>query len=79
MVPSSRGQGVGLEVLRQLTAWAVDLGMQRLFLLISVENTASKRVARRAGYRFEGVLRARYVKPGVRQDTESWSFLPGDG
>jgi RimJ/RimL family protein N-acetyltransferase len=78
VVPGSRGRGVALEALRLLTAWAVELGMQRIFLLISVDNTASKRVAKRAGYRFEGVLRARYVKPGVRQDTESWSFLPSD-
>ena len=78
VVPDARGRGVALEALRQLTDWAVGQGMQRIFLLISVENTASKRVARRAGYRFEGVLRARYVKPGVWEDTESWSFLPAD-
>ena len=78
VVPGARGRGVALEALTQLTTWAAGIGMQRIFLLISVDNTASKRVAKRAGYRFEGVLRARYVKPGVWEDTESWSFLPGD-
>ena len=78
VVPDVRGRGVALEALRQLTSWAAGIGMQRIFLLISVDNTASKRVAKRAGYRFEGVLRARYVKPGVWEDTESWSFLPSE-
>jgi RimJ/RimL family protein N-acetyltransferase len=78
VVPGARGRGVAVEALRLLTEWAVDLGMQRIVLLISVGNTASKTVARRAGYRFEGVLRARYVKPGVREDTESWSYIAAD-
>jgi RimJ/RimL family protein N-acetyltransferase len=75
----ARGRGVATEALRQLTAWAFDeQGMIRLQLLISVSNDASKRVAQRCGYRFEGVLRGLYVKHGVREDTESWSRLATD-
>jgi RimJ/RimL family protein N-acetyltransferase len=75
----ARGRGVATEALRQLTAWAFDeQDMIRLQLLISVSNDASKRVAQRCGYRFEGVLRGLYVKQGVREDTESWSRLVTD-
>lgn len=52
--------------------------MLRLELLISVANEASKRVATRAGYVREGVLRSLYLKPGVREDTEIWSRLATD-
>ena len=75
----ARGRGVATEALRQLTAWAFDeQDMIRLQLLISGSNDASKRVAQRCGYRFEGVLRGLYVKQGVREDTESWSRLVTD-
>ena len=47
-------------------------------VLISVSNDASKRVAQRCGYRFEGVLRGLYVKQDQREDTESWSRLVTD-
>jgi RimJ/RimL family protein N-acetyltransferase len=75
----SRGRGVATEALRQLTAWAFDeQDMIRLQLLISVSNDASKRVAQRCGYQFEGVLRGLYINQGVREDTESWSRLVTD-
>src|SRR5438034_6397481 len=46
-----RSRGVASEALRLMTEWAfAELGMQRLELLISVENEASKRVAARCGY-----------------------------
>jgi RimJ/RimL family protein N-acetyltransferase len=76
---AARGRGVATEALRQLTEWAFgELGMQRLELLISVDNPASKRVAERAGYVREGVLRSLWFKQGRREDTEIWSRLPGD-
>jgi RimJ/RimL family protein N-acetyltransferase len=78
VAPEARGRGVGTEALRQLTAWAFGLGMQRLELLISVTNEASKKVAERCGYRREGVLRSAYFKQGLREDTEIWSRLPTD-
>jgi RimJ/RimL family protein N-acetyltransferase len=76
----ARGRGVATELLRLLTAWALDeLGAQRVVLIVDVENAASSRVAARAGYVREGVLRSIFVKPGVRRDAELWSRLPGDG
>ena len=52
--------------------------MQRLELLIAIENEGSKRVAARCGYVREGVLRSLHVKNGLREDTEIWSRLAGD-
>lgn len=75
---SARGRGVATEALRQLSEWAFAEGMLRLELLISVENAASQKVAERAGYVREGVLRNTYVKPGRREDTEIWSRLATD-
>ena len=76
VAPHARGQGVAQEALRLLTDFAInDLHMQRLELLISVENDASKRVARRCGYSHEGVLRSMEFKQGTREDIEIWSRL----
>jgi RimJ/RimL family protein N-acetyltransferase len=80
VAPAARGRGVATEALRQLTEWAFSAReMQRLELLISVDNLASKRVAERCGYVREGVLRSLHLKQGRREDTEIWSRLPSDG
>jgi RimJ/RimL family protein N-acetyltransferase len=79
VVPAARGRGVATAALRHLTDWAFEeLDALRLELLIGVTNEASKRVAERSGYRFEGVLRSLHLKQGVREDTEIWSRLPSD-
>ena len=79
VAPAARGRGVATAALRLLTDWAfAELGALRLELLIGVENPASKRVAERNRYRFEGVLRSLQFKQGVREDTEIWSRLPTD-
>jgi RimJ/RimL family protein N-acetyltransferase len=79
ITPAARGRGVASAALRQLTDWAfAELGAERIELLISVDNEASKRVAANAGYVREGVMRSVHVKQGIREDTEIWSRLPGD-
>ncbi len=76
---AARSRGVATEALRLLTDWAFEeLAAQRIELIISVDNPASRRVAERCGYVREGVLRSVYVKPGVRDDAELWSRLPTD-
>jgi RimJ/RimL family protein N-acetyltransferase len=79
VLPEARGRGAATAALRLLSEWAFASGLVRLELLISVENPASKRVAERCGYAFEGVLRSMHVREGFREDTEIWSRLPGDG
>ena len=78
--PAARGRGVATEALVLLTRWAFEeLGALRAYLLINVENVPSLRVARRAGYVREGMLRSLHLKQGVRGDAELWSRLPSDG
>jgi RimJ/RimL family protein N-acetyltransferase len=80
VAPEARGRGVGTEMLRQLTTWAfAEGGALRAALLIDVANVASQRVAERAGYTLEGVLRSSYFKQGMRADVQVWSRLPSDG
>ena len=78
VTPTARGRGVATEALRQLTRWAFDEGMQRVTALISPDNHASTRVAQKAGYTFEGVLRSMHHIDGRRGDLQSWSILPGE-
>ncbi len=62
-----------------VTQWAfAELGLERAELRIAVENEASSRVAERAGYRLDGVLRNLAFKEGLRTDTAVWSRLHRD-
>jgi len=75
----SRGRGAARAMLTLMTRWAlVELGLQRAYLIIDVENDASQRVADRCGYTLEGVMRSILLKPGRRIDAGLWSRLPGD-
>ena len=76
--PWGRGRGVATETLLQLTRWALDAGMLRVTAVISVDNPASSRVAQKAGYTLEGVLRSVHQVGDRRGDMESWSILPGE-
>lgn len=79
VAPAARGRGVGTAILRALTDWAfADLGVQRLRLVVDVENPASLRVAERSGYVREGVLRSVHFKNGKRIDAVLLSRLPSD-
>ncbi len=78
VAPGARGRGVATEALRQLTQWAFDQGMLRVVALISTDNPASSRVAEKAGYTLEGVLRSVHHINGRRGDLQSWSMLPDD-
>ena len=76
---AARGRGVATEMVRQLTRWAFEeLAALRVYLLIDVDNAASERVAERAGYVREGVMRSVHLKAGRRIDQAVWSRLPSD-
>lgn len=52
--PQSRRQGLALRGIHALTRWAhQDAGLTRIWLEINPGNTASRRLAERAGYRYE--------------------------
>jgi RimJ/RimL family protein N-acetyltransferase len=79
VAPAARGRGVATAAVLLLTRWGFeDLGLERLELRIDVANEGSVRVAERAGYRLDGVLRSVHFKEGRRSDTGVWSRLRTD-
>jgi RimJ/RimL family protein N-acetyltransferase len=79
VAPAARGRGVATEIVRRLTRWAFEeLGALRVYLLIDADNVASLRVAERAGYVHEGVMRSVHLKQGRRIEQSVWSRLPSD-
>jgi RimJ/RimL family protein N-acetyltransferase len=75
----ARGQGTATAAVRLVSEWAFAvLGIERLNLTTAPENTASQRVAERAGFTREGLLRAWLPVPGGRRDSLMFSLLPGD-
>jgi RimJ/RimL family protein N-acetyltransferase len=76
----ARGRGLTTRALRLISRWALDVvGAQRVQLRADVANVASQRVAERAGFRREGVLRAHCrSREGERHDCVIYSLLPGD-
>ena len=71
---AARGRGAATRAVRLLTDWGfAGLGLQRIELRIDAQNEASERVAERAGYEKEGVLRNLAFKEGLRKDVSIWS------
>ena len=80
VVPGARGRGVAVQATLALARWCFGaLGLGRLQWMAEVGNVASRRVAEKAGFTFEGVLRDRLRRPdGSRSDAWVASLLPGD-
>ena len=77
--PAARGRGVATQTLELLTDWGFSqLGLQRIELWIDTGNSGSERVAERAGYVPEGVLRSVWFKEDIRRDFGIWSRLAGE-
>ena len=75
----ARGRGVATRALRLLARYAVaELGAKRVQLTTDPANVASQRVAEKAGFRREGVLRSLHEIKGRRRDAVMYSLLPGD-
>ena len=79
VAPEARGRGVATRTLELLTEWGfAELDALRIELWISTDNEASKHVATKARYQYEGTLRSFHFKQGIREDFEVWSRLPTD-
>ncbi|MGB2874140.1 MAG: GNAT family N-acetyltransferase [Gaiellaceae bacterium] len=75
----ARGRGVATRALRLVARWALeDLGLPRVQLVTDPDNLASQRVAEKAGFRREGVLRQYVQRSGRRGDCVIFSLLPGE-
>ena len=78
-VAGHRGQDLTAEAVRVLTDWAfAERGLHRVELHVDPENTGSRWVAERAGFREEGVVRQRFLHRGRPGDVVLCSRLPGD-
>jgi RimJ/RimL family protein N-acetyltransferase len=78
-VAEHRGRGFTAEALRLLCVWAFDdLGLRRVELVVDPANAGSRRVAERAGFTAEGVLRQRSIHRGVPVDDVVYGLLAGD-
>ena len=80
VAPRARGRGVCTTALSLLSSWGLgDLGLGRLELMTDPENVASQRVAEKAGYRREAVLRSFLeYRDGTRADAVVFALLPGE-
>ena len=54
------------------------MGLERVEILMAVDNEASRRVAERAGATFEGTLRHRLLLHGVYHDAHLYSLIRSD-
>jgi RimJ/RimL family protein N-acetyltransferase len=72
----ARGRGVATRALILLSRWAfAELGAARVQLLTEPENRASQRVAEKAGFRREALLRAYVELKGTRRDVYMYALL----
>lgn len=59
LLPAARGRGLMVDAVVRIGRWAFeDLGLHRLRITHSVANTASCRIATRAGFPLEGTMRS---------------------
>ncbi len=78
-----RTSATGREVATGAARLAVLFGFEHLHLnrieiLVSVHNGASRRVAEKTGAQFEGILRSRFVVRGEAHDAACYSLTPSD-
>ncbi|WP_371678301.1 GNAT family N-acetyltransferase [Streptomyces sp. NBC_01276] len=74
-----RGNGYMAEALDGVARWAfTELGAVRLEWRAEVGNEGSRAVAEKAGFRFEGTLRAALLRNGTARDCWIGAVLPSD-
>jgi len=78
--PDARGKGVATQALQVLARWAfAELGVERLEWLAEVGNVGSRRVAEKAGFTVEGLLRQKLIsRDGSRVDAWIGALLLDD-
>jgi RimJ/RimL family protein N-acetyltransferase len=75
----ARGVGHATRAVRLICQWGLaQLGLERITLMASTGNPASQRVAERAGFTREAVLRSSYRGRDGRQDMVAFGLLSSD-
>lgn len=74
--PDRTGRGYATAATRMVAAWGFDhLGLQRIEIMMSVENERSRLVAERAGAVYEGIQRGRLRYEDRQHDAHMFAFL----
>jgi RimJ/RimL family protein N-acetyltransferase len=77
--PWARGRGLAAEAVRTVCRWGLTgTPIRRISLLAATANTASQRVAEKAGFVREGVLREAGAVHGGRVDYLVYGLIPSD-
>lgn len=75
----ARGFGLAPEAVDALAiALLLEHGLQRVEMRVAPGNLASRRVAEKAGFTYEGLLRNAGCVPSGRVDLEVWSLVAAD-
>lgn len=75
----ARGRGLATQGARLLSRWALaELGVARVDCYVDVDNVASQRVAERAGFRRDGVLRSWQEHRGERRSMVIYGLVAED-
>ncbi len=75
----STGKGIATEATVALARFCCqEIGLQRIEIVMSVQNSASKAVAEASGARYEGRARSRLLLHGKRHDAFVYSIIPED-
>ncbi|WP_265568109.1 GNAT family N-acetyltransferase [Streptomyces hygroscopicus] len=79
LLPAARGSGAMVDATIRVSRWALDvLGLHRLRITHSVANTASCRVATRAGFALEGTMRSALLHADGWHDEHLHARIQGD-
>lgn len=78
IAPWARGLGYATEGAVAVSRWALDRGLERVELKAATANAASRRVAERAGFSYEGVERNAMPLHEGRTDLAVYSLIPAD-
>jgi len=78
VAPWARRRGYAVEAVRGVAAYAYSIGLHRVELLAAVDNTASRKVAERAGFVREGILREASRQGKGYTDMVLYAQLSGD-
>jgi RimJ/RimL family protein N-acetyltransferase len=76
---SRRGEGIAVCATRLAARYAFEkVGLIRVEVVMAVGNTASRRVAEKAGAHYEGILHNRMVVGREIYDAHMYSLIPSD-
>jgi RimJ/RimL family protein N-acetyltransferase len=74
LLPEARGRSWAARALRLVSDWGFEsLGLERIAVLVDLDNPASQRTAEKAGFTREGVLRGYERHPRLGR-VDVWSF-----